>query len=265
MENGVREEVASVRAWYDRIAGTFTRRYEGTSGARWKQFEESLALELLGGRFERILDLGCGSGRLAASLSRIASAVVAADISTAMLAIAHDAPHSSNVRYCAADATLSPFAAQAFDAVVSLGMAEYLSDPSPFLREIHRVLRPGGVVVFSCHKRVPWLVHAWAAAEARVVGVIRGRAVTRDREWRPAYHDSAAILRLLETCGFVSADFRGYLFPVGTDVFAVASAMPLRAVAQFGMKAGVKIDRAIGRSPATRFLSPLAMFTARKP
>src|SRR5262249_35807374 len=52
------------------------------------------------------------------------------------------------------DATSLRFASGFFDAVVSMGLLEYFSGYSPVLREIARVLKPGGVAVLTVPSRV---------------------------------------------------------------------------------------------------------------
>ncbi len=90
------------------------------------------------------LDLACGTGRYARVLEeRGAALVVATDLSTGMLA------HSSAQRRVRADMMQLPFAGASFDVVVSglaVGHAPHLE---PWMREVARVLAPGGVLLYS--------------------------------------------------------------------------------------------------------------------
>src|ERR1041385_3925746 len=54
-----------------------------------------------------------------------------------------------------ADATLLPFAADTFDIVLSTQMLEYAPDPAGVVKEIHRVLRPKGVLLLSAPSIFP--------------------------------------------------------------------------------------------------------------
>jgi SAM-dependent methyltransferase len=136
-----------------------------TSGEFWRAFEETLLLELLENRSDRVLDLGCGPGRLAASLSIRSTMVVGVDVSPAMIMLAQAAAHPGNVHYCAMYATRSALKPASFDTVISLGMFEYMADPSPFLRVIFGLLKPGGMLVFTSHNRVPMPIRAWLFAD----------------------------------------------------------------------------------------------------
>jgi trans-aconitate methyltransferase len=98
---------------------------------------------------ERILDLGCGTGRLTAELAaNIPGArVVGADVSHAMLAEARRS--SSGVSYVRATGVALPFAA-VFDAVFSAAAFHWIPDHPALFREIHVVLKPGGRLVAQC-------------------------------------------------------------------------------------------------------------------
>jgi 2-polyprenyl-3-methyl-5-hydroxy-6-metoxy-1,4-benzoquinol methylase len=263
-------EVAAVRGWYDQTADSFNRRYIGTSGEFWRAFEETLLLELLGVRIGRVLDLGCGSGRLAASLSIRATMVIAVDISPAMIMLAQAAAHPRNVQYCVMDATRAALKPASFDTVISLGMFEYMADPSPFLRAIVGLLKPGGMFVFTSHNRVPLPIRAWLFAEARLKSAIRWRSrnrpgTPRDQFFHTVEHRSSEMRSLLEKHGFVATDQRGFHFPLSVELFSIADRIPAKTLANAGKSAAVTIDRSLGRWRATRSLCPVAMFTARKP
>jgi demethylmenaquinone methyltransferase / 2-methoxy-6-polyprenyl-1,4-benzoquinol methylase len=88
----------------------------------------------------RVLDLCCGTGDLA---GRFAGRVVGADFSAEMLQVAQTR-RRGNIRWVQADALRLPFADGSFD-VVSVGYGlRNLADLAAGLREIRRVLRPGG-------------------------------------------------------------------------------------------------------------------------
>jgi SAM-dependent methyltransferase len=96
----------------------------------------------------RILDAGCGNGRYTRFLLRDAPAdavITAFDLSVNMLGRARQRLRQSpRVGHVAADLTRLPYADAAFDAVVCGWVLEHLPDPRPGLRELARVLQPGG-------------------------------------------------------------------------------------------------------------------------
>jgi trans-aconitate 2-methyltransferase len=98
---------------------------------------------------ERILDLGCGTGRLTAELARSFPGVsfVGADVSHAMLAEAGRC--SEGVAYVRADGIALPFAG-AFDAVFSAATFHWIADHARLFGEIHAALKPGGRLLAQC-------------------------------------------------------------------------------------------------------------------
>jgi demethylmenaquinone methyltransferase/2-methoxy-6-polyprenyl-1,4-benzoquinol methylase len=94
------------------------------------------------------LDVACGSGKLTAELARIAGPggrVVGLDFSPEMLAIAR--LHHREIEFTEGDALDLPFDDASFDATTIAFGLRNLADPVRGLREMTRVLKPGGSAV----------------------------------------------------------------------------------------------------------------------
>jgi SAM-dependent methyltransferase len=88
------------------------------------------------------LDVGCGSG-LALSLAHDRGArTTGIDISPPLLAVARRRVPGADLREGGLDAL--PFTDESFDAALTINALQFAADPAGALREIHRVLRPGG-------------------------------------------------------------------------------------------------------------------------
>ena len=97
---------------------------------------------------ERILDLGCGTGRLTAEIAAAAPRlfVVGVDRSEAMLSVNGGGGAARRVR---ADGAALPFV-ETFDAVFSNATLHWIGDHDAVFRGVHRVLSPGGRFVAQC-------------------------------------------------------------------------------------------------------------------
>jgi ubiquinone/menaquinone biosynthesis C-methylase UbiE len=96
---------------------------------------------------KRILDAACGNGRYMKFLLKNAdpdALLTAFDLSPRMLERARARVGSDRVGYAVADLTRLPYSDAAFDAVVCGWVIEHLPDPRSGLRELARVLAPGG-------------------------------------------------------------------------------------------------------------------------
>ena len=106
------------------------------------------------GTDDHVLDVGCGTGivaRRAASRVGDEGTVVGLDVNERMLDVAKvtAAEGKLEVEWRQGDATELPFADDTFDVVLCQQALQFLPEPGTALREIHRVLAPGGRVAVS--------------------------------------------------------------------------------------------------------------------
>jgi ubiquinone/menaquinone biosynthesis C-methylase UbiE len=96
---------------------------------------------------ERILDLGAGSGWCSEWLQRLNLDAVAVDLALDMLRVGRERLPRPG-RLVAGDLEQLPFQTASFDAAVSLNAFHHVPDMPSALREVHRVLKPRGRVIF---------------------------------------------------------------------------------------------------------------------
>jgi len=100
----------------------------------------------------RVADLGCGVGMTTALLAELVGPtgeVVGVDFSAAQLAQAEELTSQglSNVKFIEASATDTGLPYGSFDFVYSRFLLIHLTEPVEALREMHRLLKPGGILV----------------------------------------------------------------------------------------------------------------------
>lgn len=190
--------------FYDPLVRVTTR--EGT-------VKRALTARLAAQPGESILDLGCGTGTLALSIARgcAETHVWGLDADTAALAIASRKQMRAGLRvhWSHGLAQAAPFADGAFDAVASSLFFHHLrrADKHAVLREVVRVVRPGGRV----------LVADWGRPASRLsrllflaVQALDGFETTKDSV-------DGALLSLMVEAGLELAAIKGeFLTPLGT-------------------------------------------------
>jgi ArsR family transcriptional regulator len=158
-----RERLAQVK----REHAASARRYFAASASDWKTIRalhvaeekvEHAVLDALGPRrFDSLLDLGTGTGRMLELLHGLYTRALGLDASTDMLAVARanlDRAKIAEAQVRLGDINHLPFGRDAFDVVTIHQVLHYLNDPESAVAEAARVLRPGGrllVVDFAPH------------------------------------------------------------------------------------------------------------------
>lgn len=113
-------------------------------------------------RWQRVLDFGCGAGRLSQALAEHAEEVVGVDVSAPMLEVARRLDRGGGrCEFVLNDAPdLSRFDDNSFDLVYSELVLQHLPAPliEAYLAEFMRVLRGGGTAMVQCTTRPLWTV-----------------------------------------------------------------------------------------------------------
>jgi ubiquinone/menaquinone biosynthesis C-methylase UbiE len=128
-------------AW-ERVAGQWVEWARAPDHDSYWRFHRDAFLPLVPPPGELTLDVGCGEGRLARDLKALGHRVVALDASPTMLAAARAADPKGDYRV--ADAAALPFDDGVADAAVAFMSLQDVDDMPGAVREIARVLRPGG-------------------------------------------------------------------------------------------------------------------------
>jgi SAM-dependent methyltransferase len=100
-----------------------------------------------------VLDVASGEGYGSALLAQVARSVVGVEYSGSTAIGAAGNYRKPNLRFLQGDARALPLADGSFDAVVSFETIEHFDRQDDFLREVHRVLRPGGRFIVSTPER----------------------------------------------------------------------------------------------------------------
>jgi len=159
-----RETTRANRRWWDGIADGYQAEHGDFLGdARFVWGPEGLdeaEARLLGdvaGR--RVLEIGCGAGQCGRWLLTQGAEVVGVDLSREQLRHSQrlDRRAGTVLPVVQADAQRLPFGAASFDLVCSAyGALPFVADATMVLREVARVLRPGGRFAFSTSHPVRW-------------------------------------------------------------------------------------------------------------
>lgn len=151
-----------MKGYYEKklSAGRLKRCYE-IAPARVRQYFDAELSHVLGKIKPggKVLDLGCGYGRVMPELSRKAGLVVGIDSSEVSLLLAKETIEGiSNCRLAAMNAVQMGFIEKSFDVVICIqnGISAFHVDQDALIRESIRVVRRGGIVLFSSYSEKFW-------------------------------------------------------------------------------------------------------------
>ena len=151
---------------------------------------------------ERVLDVACGTGvvaRLASPLVGAAGTVAGVDINPGMLAVARSTtPPGTLIDWHEADAEAMPLPDASFDAVLCQMGLQFMPDRGAALREMRRVLAPGGRLVLNLPGPTPELFGILGEALARHLGAQAAGFV----HLVFSLHDTAELEELISGAGF---------------------------------------------------------------
>jgi ubiquinone/menaquinone biosynthesis C-methylase UbiE len=170
--------------------------------------EKTLDLVDLGGR-RHALDLGCGTGAVARALLARSGEdleITGADLSETMLDVARrQAPgRPPRLQWVQADARDLPFDTGAFDIAFCQQALQFFADKAGSLRELRRVLAPGGALAMSVWSRIGETANAIGEAAERRLG-----ANLHQRALAPfMLRDPVELHEMISHAGFRDVTFR---------------------------------------------------------
>lgn len=171
----------------------------------------------------RVLDICCGTGDQTSALLNLrptySEPITGLDFSSQMLARAREKYATANIQWVEGDAMHLPYPDASFDLITSAFGFRNLTDYAVGLREIHRVLRPGGQVgILECNQPSGLNGLIYNTYFHHFVPVIGG-LISGDRAAYKYLPDSVArfprpprMLSLLRETGYTRPHWDGYLF-----------------------------------------------------
>ncbi|HPQ71485.1 MAG TPA: methyltransferase domain-containing protein [bacterium] len=135
------------RHFWDKFAKKYDRFMERVA-RDYPAIIERIAKEIRPG--DRVLEVACGTGVISLELAGHAGRIEGTDISEPMLAEARRKAGErglSNIEFTQGDACALNFPDESFDLVVCANALHIMQLPQEALREIHRVLKPGGKLI----------------------------------------------------------------------------------------------------------------------
>jgi SAM-dependent methyltransferase len=204
--------------------------------------EEELILELIGPPAGlRVLDVGCGDAALVVALARRGALVTGVDVDPNMLAAGRTRAAASGVapHLMQGDIRALPFANDGFDVILAVTALCFMGNAAQAVREMARVLRPGGRLVIGELGR--W--NLWAARR-RMSGWLGSRV------WRSAtFRTVRALEDLVANAGLAITMVRGAVF---YPPFAPMAALFVRWDPWIGKRttAGAAFLVVVGKKPA---------------
>jgi SAM-dependent methyltransferase len=144
--------IGEVCAFWDRVAPIYEPANKTVGYVHTQRFEKTLEY----GNFQsgqRVLNIWSRTGNLLPYLRSVPGLdITNREVSPAMMAIAKEKYPTEQFALTDLE-NLSEFSDQSFDRIVSLETLEHTPKPEIFLRELHRILKPGGLLIMSLPPR----------------------------------------------------------------------------------------------------------------
>ncbi|WP_375174113.1 class I SAM-dependent methyltransferase [Pseudooceanicola sp.] len=192
---------------------------------------------------DRLLDLACGTGAVARQLARgnyRPARLAALDHSEAMLSVARHASADTTpgIEWVKADAGQLPFEDDSFDRIYCQQALQYFPDRVAALKEVRRVLAPGGTVLVCVQREIE--ANPMLNAQAKALDTLGGPEAGDAVRETCSMHDAGELYGCFRAAGFREIEIEPFtLFLRHPDARVFAA----QAIGTEGIMSGLQIDR----------------------
>jgi ubiquinone/menaquinone biosynthesis C-methylase UbiE len=198
-----------------------------------------------------LLDVGCGTGNL---VERLGGRFECAGCDPAEEMLRRARARNPGVDLRVAPAEQLPFEAGCFDAVLCIEVMRYLADPRPALRELARVLRPGGLALVTFAPLATTTLYPLVNA---LTSRVRLPGLTHVRQH---FHTVRGVERLLAEAGFERPEVSARYF--GPFIYLNRVSRPATSAL---LRRWEPVDDRLARTRALRNVANLLVAAAWKP
>lgn len=191
-----------------------------------------------GFRGKRLLEVGCGAGIDLARFAGGGANVTGIDLAPTSIALAQKNFEQRGLsgELLVMDGEHMTFPDNSFDVVYGHGVLQYAADPAQIVREINRVLRPGGTAILQVYNR-----HSWLRLMSRVAKVdlehedaprLRTYSLSEFRELLDPLDNVRMFTERFPVPSRLHGGAKGFLYNVG--FVRTFNLLPRRLVSRFG-------------------------------
>lgn len=145
----------------------------------------------------RALDFGCGSGYMTVEMSKLASEAIGIDVNPYVATIRIPPSLANRLRFQQATGLRLPFPDHHFDRILASEVLPMIPEPTPFLAEIKRVLKPNGKLIVVNGTGLPAIKEAYASNSPRLMALRQ----VHGANFPPSYDDYCAVFQKVAGTG----------------------------------------------------------------
>lgn len=200
---------------------------------------------------KKLLDVGCGTGYHLARYRGRGFDISGVDGSADMLEQARQI--NPDIEFKQSDVDSLPYESESFDYVLCIEVLRYLPDINPSIREIYRVLKPGGVALITA---APLFQSNLYYPVNRIVASMKSNKLTSLKQF---FHTQGELEKAAKSSGFGDVKIHGvYSGPwIWVERLAPSVMPPL-------LRSWDAVDDKLADAPVFRHLSNMFLVYARK-